>query len=82
MLLVRGDDGELRAFANTCRHRGHELLRCGAVAQRNAIICPYHSWTYSLSGDLRGAAGLQGTAADSTPVSGASSSSRWPSGTG
>ena len=60
VLLVRGDDGELRAFANTCRHRGHELLSCGAVAQRNAIICPYHSWTYSLSGDLRGAAGFKG----------------------
>jgi Rieske 2Fe-2S family protein len=60
VLLVRGDDRVLRAFANTCRHRGHELLSCGAVAQRNAIICPYHSWTYSLSGDLRGAAGFKG----------------------
>jgi glycine betaine catabolism A len=60
VLLVRGDDGELRAFANTCRHRGHELLACGAAAQRNAIICPYHSWTYSLSGGLRAAAGFKG----------------------
>ena len=33
VLLVRGDDGKLRAFANFCRHRGHELLPCGASAQ-------------------------------------------------
>ena len=32
VLLVRGEDGVLRAFANTCRHRGHELLPCGAAA--------------------------------------------------
>ena len=60
VLLVRGDDGILRAFANSCRHRGHELLACGATQQRNAIICPYHSWTYSLSGGLRAAAGFKG----------------------
>jgi Rieske 2Fe-2S family protein len=60
VLLVRGDDGVLRGFANTCRHRGHELLACGAGAQRNSIICPYHSWTYSLSGGLRFASGFKG----------------------
>jgi len=59
VLLVRGDDGVLRAFANTCRHRGHELLPCGATTQQKAIICPYHSWTYSLSGGLRAAAGFK-----------------------
>jgi Rieske 2Fe-2S family protein len=48
VLLVRGEDGALRAFANTCRHRGHELLPCGSGAQAKAIVCPYHSWTYSL----------------------------------
>jgi Rieske 2Fe-2S family protein len=59
VLLVRGEDRALRAFANTCRHRGHELLPCGAAAQQQAIICPYHSWTYSLDGKLRGAAGFK-----------------------
>jgi len=59
VLLVRGEDGTLRAFANSCRHRGHELLPCGGSAQRNAIICPYHAWTYSLDGELRGAAGFR-----------------------
>ena len=62
VLLVRGEDGALRAFANTCRHRGHELLPAGAAAQRNSIICPYHSWTYALSGRLRFASGFTGQA--------------------
>jgi glycine betaine catabolism A len=55
VLLVRGEDGALGAFANTCRHRGHELLPCGESAQHRMIICPYHAWTYSLAGDLRAA---------------------------
>ncbi len=59
VLLVRGEDGTLRAFANTCRHRGHELLPCGSAANQSVIICPYHSWTYSLSGGLRAAAGFK-----------------------
>jgi glycine betaine catabolism A len=58
VLLTRDDEGVLHAFANTCRHRGHELLVCGAAVQRNTIICPYHSWTYSLSGGLRFASGF------------------------
>ncbi len=59
VLLVRGEDGVLRAFANTCRHRGHELLPCGTAAQQKVIICPYHSWTYALDGGLRAAAGFR-----------------------
>ena len=59
VLLTRAEDGELHAFANTCRHRGHELLPCGASAQQKVIICPYHSWTYALNGDLRAAAGFK-----------------------
>jgi Rieske 2Fe-2S family protein len=49
----------LRAFANSCRHRGHELLACGQGAQGQAIVCPYHAWTYSLEGELRAAAGFR-----------------------
>jgi Rieske 2Fe-2S family protein len=75
-ILVRGEDGAVRAFANTCRHRGHELLPCvgetraggtgnggsgeKAAVNAKAIICPYHSWAYSLSGELRGAPGYRG----------------------
>jgi Rieske 2Fe-2S family protein len=55
ILLTRGDDGVARGFFNVCRHRGHELLECGATASRKAIRCPYHSWVYGLDGRLRGA---------------------------
>jgi glycine betaine catabolism A len=58
MLLVNGDDGVIRAFANTCRHRGHELLACGSTAKRRNIVCPYHSWSYRLDGGLRNAPGF------------------------
>src|SRR6201995_95382 len=59
VLLVRGEDGELRAFANSCRHRGHELLPCGQGAKSSSVICPYHAWTYGLDGSLQGAAGFR-----------------------
>ena len=39
---------EVRAFANTCRHRGHELLPDGDTADRASVICPYHAWSYDL----------------------------------
>lgn len=58
ILLVRGDDGAVRAFANTCRHRGHELLGCGVETKRRNIVCPYHAWAYRLDGTLRSAPGF------------------------
>ena len=60
VLLSRDDDGDVHAFANFCRHRGHELLPCGESARRAGIVCPYHSWTFALSGELRSAKGFQG----------------------
>jgi Rieske 2Fe-2S family protein len=59
VLLTRDDDGAVHAFANSCRHRGHELLAVGESAQRNTVICPYHSWTYALDGGLRFASGFK-----------------------
>src|SRR6185369_16602045 len=53
MMLVRAEDDVVRAFANTCRHRGHELLACNATTKGRAIVCPYHSWSYRLDGRLR-----------------------------
>jgi Rieske 2Fe-2S family protein len=53
VLVSRGEDGELHTFANICRHRGHELLACGATAVRGVIQCPYHAWSYELDGSLR-----------------------------
>lgn len=42
-----------KAFANTCRHRAHELLPAGTSCERPAIVCPYHGWSYSLDGSLK-----------------------------
>ena len=50
LIVVRDDAGEVRAFANTCRHRGSELL--AGSGKCKAIVCPYHSWTYALDGRL------------------------------
>src|ERR1700742_1678236 len=50
LLIVRGNDGELRALSNVCRHRA------GPVAQgsgkRPVLQCGYHGWTYGLDGSL------------------------------
>jgi glycine betaine catabolism A len=53
VLVVRDETGVLRAFHNTCRHRGSQL--CTAESGRlkaRLLTCPYHSWSYSLRGDL------------------------------
>lgn len=59
VLVVRQDDGSLRAFENACRHRGHELLPCDGEAEHRAIVCPYHAWAYRLDGSLIGAPGYR-----------------------
>src|SRR4029453_3437343 len=59
VLLARGSDGRVRAFANTCRHRGHELLGVGEQTTRRTVLCPYHAWTYDLDGSLRVAPGFR-----------------------
>ena len=53
VLITRDENGELRAFHNTCRHRGSVLCteESGNFA-RKRIVCPYHSWTYDLAGQL------------------------------
>jgi phenylpropionate dioxygenase-like ring-hydroxylating dioxygenase large terminal subunit len=53
VLVVRGDDGELRAFLNVCRHRGTKIAD-GAGTCRGRLTCPYHGWTYDLTGALVG----------------------------
>ena len=53
VLVVRGDDGELRAFRNVCRHRAARL-REGRGDCGKAIRCPYHGWTYRTDGSLIG----------------------------
>ena len=50
LIILRGKDGKVRAFANTCRHRGAAML--DDEGNCKAIRCPYHSWTYDLDGRL------------------------------
>lgn len=52
IIVVRGNDGALRAFFNVCRHRGGPLALCDGQAK--ALRCQYHGWTYLLDGSLRG----------------------------
>jgi choline monooxygenase len=54
LVIVRGDDGVLRALHNVCRHRAGPLATCDGKGAR-ALICKYHGWTYALDGRLRGA---------------------------
>ena len=54
LFVVRDADGELRAFHNICRHRGCELVEGRGNLGAAAVRCPYHRWTYSLKGALRG----------------------------
>jgi glycine betaine catabolism A len=59
VLVVRDRDRVLRAFANLCRHRGHELLPSGGQASARSLVCPYHGWSYRLDGSLRAAPGMR-----------------------
>ncbi|MBO6521357.1 MAG: aromatic ring-hydroxylating dioxygenase subunit alpha [Rhodospirillales bacterium] len=52
LLMVRGKDGQIRVFQNTCRHRGMILVETPQKI-RATIRCPYHSWCYDLEGALR-----------------------------
>jgi choline monooxygenase len=53
VLVIRDDEGNLRAFRNVCRHRGSRLLS-GSGECGKAIRCRYHGWTYRFDGSLIG----------------------------
>ena len=59
VVIIRGEDGGLCAFANTCRHRGTKLLE--GEGNVRAIACPYHGWTYRLDGRLSYAPDMERT---------------------
>jgi Rieske 2Fe-2S family protein len=54
ILVLRDEHGDLQAFHNTCRHRGSVLCTENEGRLRSkSITCPYHSWSYSLQGELK-----------------------------
>jgi phenylpropionate dioxygenase-like ring-hydroxylating dioxygenase large terminal subunit len=60
VMVVRGDDGQVRSFHNACRHRAARLAdgqqgNCG-----HRIVCPYHAWSYGLDGTLKSTPRWQG----------------------
>ncbi len=52
VVVVRGDDGALRAFQNVCRHRGNSLV-CGEGRSMSELRCGYHRWCWDLQGTLK-----------------------------
>jgi phenylpropionate dioxygenase-like ring-hydroxylating dioxygenase large terminal subunit len=56
VIVIRGDDGNVRAFANVCRHRGSRLVDGEAGCARR-LVCPYHAWSYATDGRLTGVPG-------------------------
>jgi phenylpropionate dioxygenase-like ring-hydroxylating dioxygenase large terminal subunit len=53
VIVIRGDDGVVRAFSNVCRHRGSRLVD-GAGGCTKVLTCPYHAWSYARDGRLIG----------------------------
>ena len=54
ILVLRSESAELKAFHNTCRHRGSVLCeQASGQLQQGRIVCPYHAWTYDLEGRLQ-----------------------------
>ena len=59
LIILRDKAGKVRAFANTCRHRGACLLE--GRGNCRVISCPYHGWAYALSGELVATPGMERT---------------------
>jgi len=57
LVIVRGNDGVLRAFFNVCRHHAAAVMT-EASGEASQLRCPYHGWTYSLHGELKSAPDL------------------------
>lgn len=51
LFCVMGKDLQIRAYYNVCQHRAHELVN--GTGNAKLLVCPYHAWTYELTGELR-----------------------------
>jgi glycine betaine catabolism A len=54
VIVIRDEAGQVRAFINSCRHRG-SLICTESEGQVKKLVCPYHQWVYDLDGTLRAA---------------------------
>jgi len=62
VVVCRGNDGQLHAFANVCCHRGAKVVPDGkGQGSHLGLVCPYHAWTYDFDGTLKWAPGMQHT---------------------
>lgn len=53
VIVIRGEDGEIRAFTNVCRHRAMRLVE-GPSGCAKKLVCPYHAWVFETDGRLTG----------------------------
>jgi phenylpropionate dioxygenase-like ring-hydroxylating dioxygenase large terminal subunit len=67
VVLAKAGNGEERAFANVCRHRGSVVV--AEPGNRKTLQCPYHAWTYDLDGSLRAAPRSEREGVDLSDVS-------------
>lgn len=58
IIVIRGDDGDVRAFHNVCRHRASRLVD-GSSGCARRLVCPYHGWAYASDGRLTAVPGRE-----------------------
>ncbi len=57
LVAIRGRDKQIRVFFNVCQHRAHQLV--SGTGTTRVLVCPYHAWTYELTGELRAGPNLK-----------------------
>ncbi|MCV6592624.1 MAG: aromatic ring-hydroxylating dioxygenase subunit alpha [Silicimonas sp.] len=57
LFAIRGRDHEIRVFYNVCQHRAHQLVEGSGTTR--VVVCPYHAWTYEMTGELRAGPNLK-----------------------
>jgi len=57
LFCVRTRDNNIKSYYNVCQHRAHQLVK--DQGNTNLIVCPYHAWSYELTGELRGGPNTQ-----------------------